>query len=50
MHVYAAERQQRQVGDPVQPRLESNPANRNRYTGSSAVITRAEYPTSALRR
>jgi hypothetical protein len=34
----------------VQPRLESNPANCNRYTGSSAVITRAECPTSALRR
>jgi len=34
----------------VQPRLESNPANCNRYTGSSAVLTRAEYPTSALRR
>ena len=34
----------------VQPGLESNPANCNRYTGSSAVITRAEYLTSALRR
>ena len=34
----------------VQPRLEGNPANCNRYTGSSVVITRAEYPTSALRR
>ena len=34
----------------VQARLESYPASCNRYTGSSAVITRAGYPISALRR